>query len=145
MPTVSDIIRVKGRDVFMIDSEATVLETVQMMNEHRVGAALVTSGGEVLGIFTERDVLSRVVGQQRDPAGTRVRQVMTANLIYCDAMTDLDEIAQIMQARRIRHLPVRGEDERLMGMISIGDVNAYHVMQKQATIENLTDYICGRS
>jgi len=114
------------------------------MNKYRVGALLVMSEDKLLGIFTERDVLTRVVASGRKAHELKVAEVMTQEVLCCKLNTELDEVAEIMQLRRIRHLPVRDNAERVVGLISIGDVNAYHVMQKQRTIENMTDYICGR-
>ena len=100
---------------------------------------------QLVGIFTERDVLTRLVGTGMDPRKVPVQDVMTRDVLCCGVFTDLDEVAQIMQSRRIRHLPVKDVEDTVIGMISIGDVNACNVQLKQATIENMTDYICGRS
>jgi CBS domain-containing protein len=97
------------------------------------------------GMFTERDVLRRVVGERRDPASTTVRSVMTTDVICCRPTTDMDDISSIMQQKRVRHLPVCEEDGDLLGMISIGDVNAVHASSQLAHIEYLNDYCFGRA
>lgn len=145
MPTVNDILRIKGQRVVTIDVDATALQAVRVMNDQRVGAVLVMDGDQIAGIFTERDVLRRVVAGEICPNDLPVRGVMTQEVLCCDIFTDLDEVAHTMQTRRIRHLPVRDVSNRIVGMVSIGDVNAFNVSQKQATIDNMTDYICGRS
>ena len=145
MSTVNDVLRVKGNTVHCVDASATVLGAVRSMNLNRVGAVVVTDRGEMVGIFTERDVMTRVVAREVDPREMLVREVMTAHVACCTPETELDAIAEIMQRQRIRHLPVKDAQERLLGMVSIGDINAYHVASKQAVIEDLSGYIHGRS
>lgn len=145
MPTVHDVLRVKGRDVHCIDAGQTVLEATKRMNQHKVGALVVMDGERVAGIFTERDVLRRVVAEERAPADLIVREVMTQDVIYCELEADLDDIAGIMRQQRIRHIPVCGDDGGVLGMISIGDVNAHYASTQQQTIHFLSDYIYGRA
>jgi CBS domain-containing protein len=144
MPTVQDVIAVKGANVFSIAPSATVLEATQKMNQHKLGALLVMSDGPVAGIFTERDVLRRVVAEQRDPSTCTVGEVMTTEVICCHPNDDLDEISAVMQQKRVRHVPVCDADGRIMGMVSIGDINAYHTTNQEAHINFLSEYIYGR-
>jgi CBS domain-containing protein len=144
MPTANDILARKGFSVFTVPSTATVLEAVERMNQLRVGAVVVMDQGHLKGMFTERDVLRRVVGERRNPAATHVAEVMTRDVICCGPVTDLDEIGAIMKDRRVRHLPVCDRDGDLLGMISIGDVNAAHTTHQEATITYLSDYLYGR-
>ncbi len=144
MPTVSDVLAVKGASVHSIDPTATVLEATQKMNQHKLGALLVMTEAQVAGIFTERDVLRRVVAEQRDPATCTVGEVMTTEVICCQPQEDLDEISALMQQKRVRHVPVCDDTGRIMGMISIGDVNAFHATHQEAHINFLSDYIYGR-
>ena len=144
MATVHDVLSAKGMSIHTVDASISVLLATQLMNEHKIGAVVVTEEGRVAGIFTERDVLSRVVAEQRPPAHTTVGQVMTRELICCEPDTDLDEVGAIMKDRRIRHLPVCGEGGRLHGLISIGDLNAHYASNQQQTIHFLSDYIYGR-
>jgi len=144
MPTASDILSRKGFSVFVVPSNSTVLEAVERMNQLRVGAVVVMDQGKMRGMFTERDVLRRVVGERRDPAITKVESVMTTEVICCGANTDMDEISAIMKERRVRHLPVCDHEGDLLGMISIGDVNALHATHQEATIHYLNEYLYGR-
>jgi CBS domain-containing protein len=144
MPIVQDVLAIKGNMVHSISSNATVLEATQKMNQHKLGALIVMEDSHVTGIFTERDVLRRVVAEQRDPAQTTVGEVMTTDVICCEPDTDLDEVSAIMQQRRIRHLPVCDDGGRIRGMISIGDLNAYHATHQEAHIHFLSEYIYGR-
>ena len=143
MPTVADVLGVKGSQVHSVTPATRVLDAIQKMNQHKIGALLVVQDGQVAGIFTERDVLRRVVGEERQPSQCTVAEVMTEDVICCRAETDLDEVSAIMQQKKVRHIPVCDEDG-LHGMISIGDVNAYHASTQEAQITFLSEYIYGR-
>jgi len=149
MPSVADVLQNKGSVVHAIAPGASALEAINKMNQHKLGALLVTEDGtdrsRVVGMFTERDVLRRVVGELRNPAETKVAEVMTGEVICCPPTTDLDEVGAIMQQRRIRHVPVCDDEGKLYGLISIGDVNAYHVLHQEAQITFLNEYIYGRA
>ncbi len=97
-------------------------------------------GTEAVGIFTERDVLRRVVAQGRDPAGTRVAEVMSAPVTTCEPDLSLEDGAALMTERRIRHLPVR-ETGQLAGLVTIGDLMAYQVSEQRTTIAQMTSYL----
>lgn len=145
MPTVRDVLASKVNGVESTTPDATVLDAVHQMNEHKIGALVVMDGGQVVGMFTERDVLRRIVGDEQSPATTKVGQVMTSKVICCDVNDDLDEVATLMRTRRIRHVPVCNGDGKLMGMVSIGDLNAMHTSTQEATIHFLNEYIYGRA
>ena len=101
---------------------------------------MVAERGRPVGIFTERDILRRVVAQQRDPTTTRVADAMTSPVIACAPETSVEECAAMMTAKRIRHLPVVNE-QRLAGVITIGDVLAFQVSEQQATIEYMHHFM----
>lgn len=145
MPTVQDVLRDKGSLVHSIPAHATAMEAIHKMNQHKIGALVVMQDEHIVGIFTERDVLRRVVADDRRPDEIRLLDVMTANVVWCAPNTDLDEISAIMKERRIRHIPVCNEDGKVLGMISIGDVNAQHASHQAMTIHYLSDYIYGRA
>ena len=144
MPTVRDILSSKGSKVLTVSPGATVMEAVDKMNRNRIGALVVMDAELVAGIFTERDVLQRVVGSQRNPRDMFVMEVMTSDVLCCDPDDNMDDVATVMQQRRVRHLPVC-ESGGLIGMISIGDVNACHASNQDAHISFLNDYIYGRA
>ena len=143
MPIVADVLSSKGGQVHSVSPSTRVLDAINRMNQHKIGAVLVLHDGHVAGIFTERDVLRRVIGEQRDPARCTVAEVMTEDVICCRPETDLDEVSAIMQQKKIRHIPVC-DDNGLHGLISIGDVNAYHASTQEAQIHFLSEYIYGR-
>jgi CBS domain-containing protein len=154
MGHVSDILEGKSNRVVCIRPSANVLQATELMNAHRIGALVVTNGSRdldhspscnrVAGIFTERDVLTRVVGMQKDPATTAISDVMTTDVAFCRPDAEIEEVAAIMQKHRIRHLPVCDADGELVGLISIGDVNAFHARGLDTEIHYLHDYIYGR-
>jgi len=144
MATVRDLLVVKGPHVLSIGPEATVLDAALVMNEHKVGSLLVMSGGQLIGIITERDILQRVVVPRRDPGVTPVLDVMTTEVICCQPHTSLEEARGVLKNRRIRHLPVVDEGKRLCGLISIGDLNAHETHDHERTIHVLHEYIYGR-
>src|SRR6185369_13736783 len=103
---ITAILDRKGRNVFSISSTATISDAVAEMNRHRVGSVLVIDGGKLVGIFTERDVLRRVVGAGVDPKSARVADVMTAGVITITPESTIEETMQIFTEKRCRHLPV---------------------------------------
>ena len=145
MGKVSDIVAAKGSQVWTVGSSATVLDAALLMNEHKIGALVVCDGGRVAGMFTERDVLRRVVSERRDPATVTVGDVMTKEVLCCTPDTTLDEARGAMKNRRIRHLPVVDGEGRLCGVVSIGDLNAHLVQNQEQTIFFLHEYLHGRA
>jgi CBS domain-containing protein len=144
MATVRDILDIKGCQILTVGPDATVLDAALRMNEHKVGSLLVMDGGQLIGMFTERDILQRVVVPCLDPAGTLVSEVMTTEVICCQPHTQLAEARGVLKNRRIRHMPVLDEEGQVCGMISIGDLNAYETQDHEATIYILEEYIHGR-
>lgn len=144
MPTAQTVLDRKGVEVQTVAKSATVLDAARCMNDNRIGALIVVEGDKVLGIFTERDLLMRVVAKQLDPAETAVHQVMTTPMACCTRETKLAECKAVMTAKKIRHLPVV-EGGKLFGMISSGDVLAYEAADKDTTIEFLSEYLYGRN
>jgi len=144
MATVKDILATKDSQVVSIQPDATVLEAAVLMNQHRIGCLVVMSDDRPVGVFSERDVLRRVVVQRRDPAQTKVREVMTTELVCCEPGTTQEEAQTVMKNRRIRHLPVVDSNHRLLGLVSIGDLNAFNANTKEQTIHVLEQYLYGR-
>lgn len=144
MATVKEILGGKSSRVLTIGKKATVLEGATVMNDHKIGALVVTEGERIVGMFTERDVLQRVVGERRDPSATFIGEVMTVEVACCTPETTIDEARGAMKNRRIRHLPVVDDDGRLRGLISIGDLNAYQATSQEQTIYLLNEYLYGR-
>src|SRR5437773_9219222 len=106
MAAVRERLAAKGSDVITIAPSETVLRAAELMNDRGIGGLVVAERGRPVGIFTERDILRRVVAQQRDPTTTRVADAMTSPVIACAPETSVEECAAMMTAKRIRHLPI---------------------------------------
>ncbi len=140
MPTAQDILANKPKGVAIIDEEATVMEAAKLMSDRHIGSLVVGRLEKVVGIFTERDVLNRVVARHRDPLETIVKDVMTTPVACCQPTTKVAECRSVMTKKRIRHLPVV-EDNKLLGMISSGDILAMENEEQQQTIEYMHEYL----
>ncbi|MBX3322049.1 MAG: CBS domain-containing protein [Phycisphaeraceae bacterium] len=140
MDTVRQIIGEGGQSVHSVAPTDTVLTAAQRMNDHHIGSLVVLDGSKLVGIVTERDVMRRVVATQRDPMETSVREIMTADVLTCSPKTSISQAKAVMRDRRIRHLPVC-EHDRLVGIISIGDLNAFENHQLCTTLDMLEAYI----
>lgn len=145
MATIRDILAKKGPQVLSIAPDATAHDAATRMKNHKVGSLLVMSGGTLIGIVTERDILHQVVVPQRDPLATIVHEIMTSEVACCQHNTSLEEARGVMKNRRLRHLPVLDEANQLCGMVSIGDLNAFDAHDQELTIHVLKEYISGRA
>ncbi len=145
MADVAKILADKGGSVIRISGDATVFDAVKAMVEANVGAILVTGQGSdrVEGIFTERDYLRRIAVEGRTSRDTLVHEVMTSPVIVVGPETSVEEAMAMMTDRRIRHIPVV-EGERLVGMISIGDLVRIQSQEQSFKIRYLTEYISAR-
>lgn len=143
MEQVSDILKGKQGSLLTISSEASVFDMVAQMVEANVGSLLVTVGGRIEGIVTERDYLRRVTLEGRTDKETPVSEIMTSPLIVVTPETPVEECMAIMTDRRIRHMPVV-EDGEVVALVSIGDVVKFQSQQQDFKIQYLTDYITAR-
>ncbi|MGE3077040.1 MAG: CBS domain-containing protein [Dehalococcoidia bacterium] len=139
---VSSVLAEKGRQVYTVERGATVAEAVREMNEKGVGALLVIDGRKPVGIFTERDVLRRVVDADQDPALIRVAEVMTRQLVTITPETRLEEAMSVMTELRHRHLPVLDGGD-VVGMVSIGDLMRWITLNQEQYIRQMQEYITG--
>ena len=138
--TVRAILEAKGRQVVTIDPAAKVSAAVRLLSERRIGAVLVTSDGRIEGILSERDIV-RVLGKRgASVLDEPVRAVMTAKVITCKSADTVAALMEKMTEGKFRHLPVV-EDDRVIGLISIGDVVKRRVMEYEQEQEALRDYI----
>jgi CBS domain-containing protein len=140
---VSDILKDKQGALLTISSEASVFDMVAQMVEANVGSLLVTVGGRIEGIVTERDYLRRVTLEGRKDKDTPVSEIMTSPLIVVTPQTPVEECMAIMTDRRIRHMPVV-EDGEVVALVSIGDLVKFQSQQQDFKIQYLTDYITAR-
>jgi CBS domain-containing protein len=140
MNEVSEILGDKGHDVLRIDADASVLEAVKRMVEANIGSLLVTKGGEIAGIVTERDYLRRVALEGPTDEAVTVEEIMSSPLVVVTPETAIDECMALMTDRRIRHIPVVDGGE-VVGIVSIGDLVKFKSKQQSFEIKYLTEYI----
>ena len=140
MPTVRNILDRKGREVVTTVATEMVVSAARLMNDRGIGGLVVMDGATLVGIFTERDVMRRVVAERRDPATTTLGEVMSSPTVHCAPDATLDECRALMTERRIRHLPVV-EHDTLCGIITSGDILAYQIAEQQDTIQYLNAYV----
>jgi len=137
---LSAVLQDKGSTVQTIDPNTTIRRAVRTMNEHRIGCLLVTSGDQVLGVFTERDVLVRVVDQGKDPETLRVVDVMTTDVVSVPPTITVEEAMTVITEKRCRHLPVM-DGQTVLGIVSIGDLTRWTVRNQAFHIQDLVSYI----
>lgn len=142
-PPVTALLDRKAAGVRTVASSITVAAAVAEMNRHGIGCVVVLDGERLAGVFTERDVLRRVVGGGLDPDRTLVAQVMTANPVTIAPETTVEEAMEIMTEKRCRHLPVIDANGHVRGLISIGDATRWTVDSHRAEVEHLKSYISG--
>jgi CBS domain-containing protein len=138
--TLHTLLAKKGNKVHSVSPSATVIHAVRKMNQERIGALLVMDGGDLVGIFTERDVLNRVVDAGRSPDATLVSEVMTENPVVITSTATVTEAMTIVSEKRCRHLPVV-EENRLVGLVSSGDLTHWVTRNQEVHIQNLVNFI----
>jgi CBS domain-containing protein len=143
--TARELLAKKGSNlVVTVRSDISVQEACKLLRAYNIGCLVISdSAGRIEGIFTERDVVNRVVAENRSASETKIGEVMTREVIVVEPDRTLEEIEAIMKQNRIRHLPVAG-NESLIGMLSIGDVLAHHAAEDRQMVRYLTEYIYGR-
>jgi CBS domain-containing protein len=143
MTTVAQILNRKPTQfVATVAPEVTVAEAARQMAERGVGALLVTSQDQIVGIVSERDFARKVLPSERSPKDVTIRDVMTTAVMYVESAQTIEECMSLMTEHRLRHLPVL-DGGRLAGMVSIGDVVMNLISEQQLTIQNLEHYING--
>jgi CBS domain-containing protein len=143
MDTIEAIIEEKGHAVITVAPESSVRDAVELMCRRKVGAVMVCSGPGCAGIFSERDLMNRVVLAGRDPDTTLVGEVMTREVVCVEPTTSNSEAMAIMTERHCRHLPVVREG-RVVGVVSIGDLVRHESHNQRFEIRMLTNYIHGK-
>jgi CBS domain-containing protein len=142
MKLVQHLLDAKGSDVISIAADASVLDAIRVMAERSVGSLLVMDEGEISGIVTERDYARKVILLGRSSETTTVEAIMSTEVITATAEQTVGECMTLMTEKRIRHLPVVADD-KVVGLISIGDLVQAIISDQQLEIEQLENYISG--
>lgn len=138
--TISAILHGKGREVIQVGSQESVLSAVRLLSEKRIGCVPVVDDGKVVGIFSERDLLHHVARDGAAALDRQVGDVMTAPAITTDEKTPVIHCLSLMTKRRVRHLPVV-VDDKLIGLVSIGDLVKFRIDSIEADADALRNYI----
>jgi CBS domain-containing protein len=141
--TVKQVLNKKGSRIYSVSPTASVFDALSLMAQHDIGAVLVTEGGQLKGIFTERDYARKLVLKGLASKDTSVGEMMTSHVETITPDTPLSQVMTTMTNRRFRHLPVLDENGQLAGIITIGDVVKAVIEEQQATIQQLSSYISG--
>ena len=143
MGAVVNLLDSKGRDVLSVSPDTSVRNAIAKMEEISAGTAVVMEDGNLVGIIAERDVIRKVVLEDKKLGEVSVRDIMSTELTTVTADTSLDDCMELITNKRIRHLPVLSDDGSLCGIVSIGDIVKYLVHEKDFKIKNLETYISG--
>ena len=140
MKTLKQLLEAKGREVYSITPDARVFDALRLMAEKSVGALIVMEGGRIAGILSERDYARKVILHGKSSHDIQVRDIMTGKVVTVHPGQTVEECMALMTEKRIRHLPVT-EGERLIGVLSIGDLVKEVIAEQRRTIEQLESYI----
>jgi CBS domain-containing protein len=134
------LLEYKGGALEAVSPKTSVMDAISRMNDRHIGSLLIMEDDRLVGIFTERDVLTRVVPAGMDPQKTPVSEVMTRQLITVAPTTTVQEAMMVVTDTRRRHLPVV-QGGKVIGLVSIGDLTRWMVRDQQRTIDDLIDYV----
>jgi CBS domain-containing protein len=140
MKSLKQLLGAKGSQVHFIQPDAKVIEALQLMARKDIGALLVMDGGRVVGIMSERDYARKVILQGKSSQDIAVRDIMTSGVVTVDPSKTIEDCMSLMTQRRIRHLPVC-EGDKLVGLVSIGDLVKEVIAEQEQTIRQLESYI----
>ena len=144
MYSVKDILEEKGYDVHSIAPEATVYEALKKMAGKNIGALLVMQDDKIIGVFSERDYARKLILMGKSSKESKVGELLSERIFYVKSTATTNECMQLMTDHRVRHLPVL-DDGKLIGIVSIGDIVNKVIQSQRHTIQQLEDYILGKT
>ena len=142
MTTVGWILETKGHEIWSVSPDGTVYDAIKLMADKNLGALVVLEGDQMKGIVSERDYARKVILRGKSSKETLVEEIMSTDVVTIRPEQSINECMTLMTNKRIRHLPVL-ENEKLVGMISIGDVVKAIISEQEFTIKQLENYITG--
>jgi CBS domain-containing protein len=142
MTSVNQLLNNKGFDILTVDANESVFRALERMAEHSIGSLLVMDGDHIAGLFSERDYARGIILMGRTSKETKVKEIMTSQVVVVTPEQSIEECMAIMTEKRVRHLPVM-KDDKLVGIISIGDLVKAIIEEQQFMIEQLVSYING--
>lgn len=140
MKTVADILNAKGRQVFSAAPDDSVFDAIKMMSDKGIGGIVIMAGDKLVGIMTERDYARKVVLDGKSSRNASVKEIMTDQVLCVTPEQTIDECMALMTDKRARHLPVL-ENDKVVGVISIGDLVKAVIHEQQILIDQLQNYI----
>jgi CBS domain-containing protein len=142
MTTIGQLLKTKGNEIWSIAPQATIYEALQVMSDKDVGALLVVHKGNVVGIFSERDYARKLILKGKFSKDTSVEELMTRKVLYVGPESTIEDCMALMTAKSVRHLPIL-KNERLIGIVTLGDVVKQIISDQEFTIHQLENYISG--
>ena len=140
---VKQILHTKGKEIWSVGPQATVYEALELMSEKNVGALVVIEKGSLVGIFSERDYARKVILQKRSSQNVTVGELMTRKVFYLEPQSTIEDCMTLMTDKHIRHLPIL-ENERLIGIVTTGDLVKQIIADQEFTIQQLEKYVQGQ-
>ena len=142
MIKISQLLLNKGNQIWSVEPKITIFEALEIMSEKEIAALLVMEEEKLVGIFSERDYARKVILKGKSSKNTPVGELMTKKVFYIDPQKTISDCMAMMTAKRIRHVPVI-EDEKVIGIVTIGDVVNQIITEQEVTIHHLENYITG--
>jgi CBS domain-containing protein len=141
--TISEILSLKGSQVWTVSPDTMVFDAIQLMSDKNIGALLVTEHGRLLGIMSERDYTRKIALKGKSSKQTPVREIVSGKVVSVGPSHTVEDCLHLMTDHRVRHLPVLADNDKILGIVSIGDLVNWIISAQTTTIHQLQTYITG--